>query len=311
MKVWSHIVKTLEAHGTCAMISVVKVEGSAPREAGARIVVTPLGFHGTIGGGTLEWHAIAKAQALLGKPTQHRLSVHSLGPDLGQCCGGRVQLVTEVFAANYLVEAKGFAMQEEKGLFAVSGRILARDFAEQFGDSNRKLFLFGAGHVGRALVLALAPLPFDVIWIDPREGAFPSVVPSNVVTIQSENPAAEIASAPSGSFALVMTHSHPLDLEIIDAVLRNPRFAYAGLIGSATKRARFTRRMREAGVPVENVNAMVCPIGISGINSKHPAAIAAATAAQLLERDELLRCAGTPFVGAVDLVKVGEGRRAS
>ena len=109
MKVWSHIVKTLEAHGTCAMISVVKVEGSAPREAGARIVVTPLGFHGTIGGGTLEWHAIAKAQALLGKPTQHRLSVHSLGPDLGQCCGGRVQLVTEVFAANDLAEARGFA----------------------------------------------------------------------------------------------------------------------------------------------------------------------------------------------------------
>jgi xanthine dehydrogenase accessory factor len=202
-------------------------------------------------------------------------------------------------------------MQEEKGVFAVSGRILAPDFAEQFGDSNRKLYLFGAGHVGRALVLALAPLPFDVIWIDPREGAFPSVVPSNVVTIQSENPAAEIAGAPSGSFALVMTHSHPLDLELIDAVLRNPRFAYAGLIGSATKRVRFSKRMREAGIPEENINAMVCPIGISGIKSKHPAAIAAATAAQLLERDELLRSVETPFVGAVDLVKVGEGRRAS
>jgi xanthine dehydrogenase accessory factor len=310
MKVWSHIVKTLETHGTCAMISVVKVEGSAPREAGARIVVTPLGFHGTIGGGTLEWHAIAKAQTLLGKPTQHRLSVHSLGPDLGQCCGGRVQLVTEVFATNDLAEATGFAMQEEKGVFAVSGRILALDFAEQFGDSNRKLYLFGAGHVGRALVLALAPLPFEVIWIDPREAAFPSVVPSNVVTIQSENPAAEIASAPSGSFALVMTHSHPLDLEIIDAVLRNPRFAYAGLIGSATKRARFTRRMRETGVPHENISAMVCPIGISSIKSKHPAAIAAATVAQLLERDELVRCAESSRVGAVDLVKVGGGRRA-
>jgi xanthine dehydrogenase accessory factor len=274
MKTWTLIAKALEVHGTCAMVSVVKVEGSAPREAGARIIVTPLGFHGTIGGGTLEWHAIARAQALLGKPTQHRLSVHSLGPDLGQCCGGRVQLVTEVFALNDLMEAKSFAAREEKGVFAVSGRILESNFSEQFGDSNRKLYLFGAGHVGRALVLALAPLPFDVIWIDPREGAFPSVVPSNVATIQSENPAAEIANAPSDSFALVMTHSHPLDLEIIDAVLRNVRFAYAGLIGSQTKRARFSKRLREAGVAENRISGLVCPIGVSSIRSKHPAAIA-------------------------------------
>ena len=311
MKAWGHITKALETHGTCAMVSVVSVEGSAPREVGARIVVTPLGFHGTIGGGTLEWQAIAKAQAQLGKPSQHKLSSHSLGPDLGQCCGGRVKLVTEVFAMNDLADAKGFAAREEKGVFAVSGRILEPDFVEQFGDSNRKLYLFGAGHVGRALVLALAPLPFNVIWIDPREGAFPSVVPSNVVTIHSENPAAEIADSPSGSFALVMTHSHPLDLEIIDAVLREPNFAYTGLIGSATKRARFAKRLREAGVLENCIDALVCPIGISSIKSKHPAAIAAATAAQLLERDEVLKSAEMPLAGAPDLAKVGQGRRAS
>jgi len=311
MKVWAPIAKTLDAHGTCAMISVVKVEGSTPREAGARIVVTPLGFHGTIGGGTLEWQAIAKAQALLGKPTQHKLSVHSLGPDLGQCCGGRVQLVTEVFARNDLAAVKDFAGREENGVFAVTGRILAPDFSEQFGDSNRKLYLFGAGHVGRALMLALAPLPFDVIWIDPREGAFPAVVPSNVVTIQSENPAGEIAKALPGSFAVVMTHSHALDLEIIDAVLRSPRFAYAGLIGSATKRVRFSKRLREAGVAENRIDGLVCPIGIPGIKSKHPAAIAAATAAQLLERDEVMRCAESPRAGTIQLAKVGAGRRAS
>ncbi|HUQ37890.1 MAG TPA: xanthine dehydrogenase accessory protein XdhC [Aestuariivirga sp.] len=311
MKVWAHVAKALDAHGTCAMISVVRVEGSTPREAGARIVVTPLGFHGTIGGGTLEWQAIAKAQALLGKPTQHKLSVHSLGPDLGQCCGGRVELVTEVFAREDVVVAKEFAAREETGLFAVTGRILAPDFCEQFGDSIRKLYLFGAGHVGRALILALAPLPFDVIWIDPREGAFPAAVPSNVVTIQSENPAGEIADAPPGSFALVMTHSHPLDLEIIDAVLRSPRFAYAGLIGSATKRARFSKRLREAGVAESRIEELVCPIGISSIKSKHPSAIAAATAVQLLERDEVMRCAESPLAEALRLDKVGAGRRAS
>lgn len=311
MKVWAHIAKTLDAHGTCAMISVVKVEGSTPREAGARIVVTPLGFHGTIGGGTLEWQAIAKAQAVLGKPTQYKLSVHSLGPDLGQCCGGRVELVTEVFGRNDLAAARDFAAREKTGVFAVTGRILAPDFTEQFGDSRRKLYLFGAGHVGRALILALAPLPFDVIWIDPREGAFPAAVPSNVVTVQSENPVGEIANAPPGSFALVMTHSHALDLEIIDAVLRSPRFAYAGLIGSATKRARFSKRLREAGIADEDISAMVCPVGISSIKSKHPAAIAAATAAQLLERDEVMRCAESPLADAVQLDKVGAGRQAS
>lgn len=311
MKVWAHIAKTLEAHGTCAMISVVKVEGSAPREAGARIVVTPLGFHGTIGGGTLEWQAIAKAQALLGKPAQHKLSVHSLGPDLGQCCGGRVQLVTEVFSRGDLAVAKDFATREESGVFVVVGRILSPDFSEQFGESNRKLYLFGAGHVGRALILSLAPLPFDVIWIDPREGAFPSAVPSNVVTIQSENPVAEISDAPSGSFAVVMTHSHGLDLEIIDAVLRRPRFAYAGLIGSATKRARFSKRLRAAGVAESRIEELVCPIGIPSVKSKHPSAIAAATAVQLLERDELLRSATTPLAATLDSAKVDAGRRAS
>jgi xanthine dehydrogenase accessory factor len=311
MKVWAHIARALEAHGTCAMISVVKVEGSTPREAGARIVVTPLGFHGTIGGGTLEWQAIAKAQALLGNPAQHKFSDHSLGPDLGQCCGGRVQLVTEVFARGDLAVAMDFAAREEKGVFAVTGRILTPDFSEQFGDSNRKLYLFGAGHVGRALILALAPLPFDVIWIDPREGAFPSAVPSNVVTIQSENPAAEIADAPTCSFALVMTHSHGLDLEITDAVLRSPRFAYAGLIGSATKRARFSRRLREAGIAESRSAGLVCPIGSPSIKSKHPAAIAAATAVQLLECDELLRSTDVLLAAAPDSVKVDRGRWAS
>jgi xanthine dehydrogenase accessory factor len=308
MKVWGYIVKALEAHGTCAMVSVVGVEGSTPREVGARIVVTPLGFHGSIGGGTLEWHAIGKAQTLLGKPSQHKLSSHSLGPDLGQCCGGRVRLVTEVFALNDLGQAKHYAAQENDGVFAVTGRILGAEFMEQFGDSNRRLYLFGAGHVGRALVLALASLPFDVTWIDPREGAFPSVAPSNVVLVHVQDPAAELANAPAGSFALVMTHDHALDLDIIDAALRNPHIVFSGLIGSATKRARFSKRLREAGVLHEKISAMACPIGISSIKSKHPAAIAAATAVQLLEKDELLRTSAIPVPTPLNPVKVRVGR---
>jgi xanthine dehydrogenase accessory factor len=108
-----------------------------------------------------------------------------------------------------------------------------------------------------------------------------------------------------------MTHSHSLDLEIIDAVLRNPRFSYAGLIGSATKRARFSKRLREAGVAESRNEELVCPIGIPSIKSKHPAAIAAATVAQLLERDEIMRCAESPLAEPLRLDKVGAGRRAS
>jgi xanthine dehydrogenase accessory factor len=311
MKIWAHIAKALEAHGTCAMVSVVGVEGSAPREVGARIAVTPLGFHGSIGGGTLEWHAIAKAQTLLGKPTQHKLSSHSLGPDLGQCCGGRVRLVTEVFGVNDLAAAREYASREAEGLFVITGRILDAEFTEQFGDSNRRLYLFGAGHVGRALVLALAPLPFDVIWIDPREGAFPAVSPANVVMLHSGEPAAELGHALPDSFAVIMTHDHALDLEIVDAALRNPNIAFTGLIGSATKRARFERRLREAGVGDEKISAMACPIGIAGVKSKHPAAIAAAVTVQLLMRDELLRTSAIPLATPAIAVKVGAGRGAA
>jgi xanthine dehydrogenase accessory factor len=196
-------------------------------------------------------------------------------------------------------------------MFAVPGRIWRDDFVEQFGNGNRKLLLFGAGHVGRALVLALAPLPFDVTWIDPRDGAFPSVAPANVTPVQSAHPAAELAAAPLDSFVLVMTHDHGLDLEIVAAALGNPHVAFTGLIGSATKRARFAKRLREAGLADEKIGAMACPIGNTRIKSKHPAAIAAATAVQLLEQDELLRTAVFPVATPVVFAKVGRGRGAT
>ena len=290
------------------MVSVVGVEGSTPREAGARIVVTPLGFHGSIGGGTLEWHAIAKATALLGTHKQHKLSSHSLGPDLGQCCGGRVQLVTEVFTLHDLPEARHFDRLEREGMFAIAGRIVDDNFMEQFGNSNRRLLLFGAGHVGRALVLTLAPLPFDVTWIDPRDGSFPAMAPSNVKMVLAPDPVAEVANARADSFALVMTHDHSLDLQIVAATLGSSDVVFTGLIGSATKRARFAKRLREAGIADEQISAMACPIGISSIKSKHPAAIAAGVVVQLLEQDELLKMAAKPVATCEFPSKVASGK---
>jgi xanthine dehydrogenase accessory factor len=289
MKVWPTIERLVRTEGRCAMVTVVKVEGSAPREAGARIIVSSQGYHGTIGGGALEWRAIAQAQAMLGQGGPPRLTSHALGPELGQCCGGRVDLVTEVFEQASLIFIEKQAARELAGVFTLRGRIVSSDFEERFGEERRPLFLFGAGHVGRALVLALAQLPFEIRWIDSREGAFPQAVPQNVTCIQAAGPAEELKNAAAGSFVLIMTHSHALDLAITEAALRDPKFPYVGLIGSASKRARFEARLRKGGVVEERIRDLICPIGVPGIKAKLPAIIAASTAAQLLERDELLR----------------------
>ncbi len=283
MKIWPLIHKTVEEQGRCALVSVISTQGSAPRDAGAHMVVTTQGYHGSIGGGTLEWHAIAAAQAMLARGSAVKVTSHSLGPDLGQCCGGRVSLRTEAFDASRLEDLRDLAAREAQGAFAVSF-----DGIElHFGEDRRGIYLFGAGHVGRALVLALAPLPFDVTWIDSRPDAFPGAVPRNVALATH----ADLAKAPHGSLVFIMSHSHALDLAIVDAALRNEGIPHVGLIGSATKRARFQKRLREAGIAPERINRLICPIGIPGIRSKTPAAIAAATAAQIVMLDESLRLA--------------------
>ena len=337
MRIWPVVAEMVGSHGRCALVTVAAVRGSAPREPGARMVIAPDGgFHGTIGGGELEWRAIGAARdALSRNAPAATLDRFTLGPDLGQCCGGSVRLLTEVFDRDRLDEIRALAAREAAGPFATRGRIGPRaveriviDDAghatrsatagpapaervlggvvphevppvvieddgiviERFRDPRRPLWLFGAGHVGRALMLALAPLPFDVTWIDEREDVFPAVVPASVRPLRSADPAGELAHAPDGAFVVVMTHNHPLDLAIVHAALAAAppgaagRFGYVGLIGSASKRARFARRLREAGIAEDRIAGLVCPIGMTSIRSKHPAAIAAGIVAQLLER---------------------------
>jgi xanthine dehydrogenase accessory factor len=137
--------------------------------------------------------------------------------------------------------------------------------------------------------MALAPLPFAVTWIDPRPDAFPAHIPANVSIGRLGDPAETFAAAPDGSFALVMTHSHQLDLALVYGALAGDRFPYVGLIGSKSKRVRFEKRLAAAGIPATRISDLVCPIGIPGIGSKLPAAIAAATVAQLVIHDEALR----------------------
>jgi len=230
------------------------------------MLVTCDGMAGSIGGGTLEWLAMAEAQRLLAKGPSRKVTRHALGPDLGQCCGGNVDLLTEVF------DASNFETWKEESL-----------------EKRRTLLLFGAGHVGRALVLVLAQTEFQVNWIDPRPNAFPTMTPANVKSIRAEAPETMISHSPSNSIVLVMSHSHALDLAIVDAALRAPLVAETGLIGSATKRARFEKRLLAMHHAQHVIDRLICPIGIGGIGSKRPEAIAISTAAQLLALDEKLK----------------------
>jgi xanthine dehydrogenase accessory factor len=308
--VWGRLAELVREHGAAALVSVHEVQGSAPRDVGARMVVRPDGaFHGTIGGGQLEWQMLAAARSELSRGRGPALFLdQALGPDLGQCCGGRVRVLVETFARQDLEALEDLARMEADGIcelvcrLQTDGRVARRrspaegqkTWRETYGLVRTPLLLFGAGHVGRALVLALAPLPFEVRWIDTREGAFPAHLPATLQSVQTSDPLAELDRAPADAFVLVMTHEHPLDLAITAAALQRG-FPFVGLIGSATKRARFEKRFRELRIPDDRIRGLHCPIGVPGIAGKEPAVIAASTTAQLLaERERLSALTSRP-----------------
>jgi xanthine dehydrogenase accessory factor len=241
------------------VVEVARTQGSVPREAGTRMLVGPHVVLGTIGGGHLELQAIADARHLLaGAAVAHQQHI-ALGPKLGQCCGGALDLHFSLLAdtdpAGWPADTPLFSLQ-----------------------------LYGAGHVGRAIVQLLAGLPCQVQWIDERENEFPPVaLPAHIQRVCVEPVQAEVDQAPPGAFYLVLTHSHDLDLAITQAVLRRGDFAYLGLIGSRTKRARFEQRLRQRGVPPDRLARLVCPIGLPGMPGKAPALVAVAVVAQLLQ----------------------------
>lgn len=341
---WTRLLATVEEGAAVALVRLHAVRGSAPREAGAALVVRADGaFWGTIGGGALEHEALAQARALLraGRGPALRRD-WPLGPDLGQCCGGHVTTLTETFDAVDLPALRDLAARERRpGAFAVTawiaadGRVRRRHEAadpatasspdpaadaagpvwtEIHGDDRYRLLLFGAGHVGRALALALAPLPVALAWFDPRPEAFPAVLPANAAPAVLGDPAAAVAAAPGGAAVLVMTHSHPLDLAVVAAALARPDLGPVGLIGSATKRARFLARLAAAGLAEAARARLVCPVGVPGISGKEPAVIAAAVAAQVLQwRDEAAarpRRQGDAAPVATDRTQAPSGGRA-
>jgi xanthine dehydrogenase accessory factor len=235
-------------------VTVLETRGSAPREPGARMWVDAAGSRGTIGGGSLEYTALKVAREMLLSGEARRERRFALGDALGQCCGGAVTLRFEL-----LPEAPE-----------------AMD-APQFD-----VMLFGAGHVGKEVARILERLPCRLTWVDPRPDVFPAAVGVNVRVVIEEEPAWMVEEAPRGAYHLVMTHSHALDLQIVEAVLKRGDFAYLGLIGSETKAAKFRARLRARGFGEEQLARLTSPIGLVK-SGKHPAAVAVSAVAQLLE----------------------------
>ena len=244
------------------VVEVVKTAGSVPREAGTRMLVSATQAIGTIGGGHLELMAIATARTLLAQvPGFEPVDRHyPRGPALGQCCGGAVTLR---FARLAHAAVRAWPLAAPRFL----------------------LQLYGAGHVGRAIVQLLAGIPCQVQWIDEREDEFPAdaTLPPHIEKVCVAPVEAEVDIAPANACYLVLTHRHDLDMRIAEAILRRGDFRYLGLIGSRTKRARFLHRYEERGIPAATLGRMTCPIGVPGIEGKEPEVIAVAVVAQLLQ----------------------------
>jgi xanthine dehydrogenase accessory protein XdhC len=251
----------LTAQEPAVLVQVAAARGSTPREAGTAMLVTASATHGTVGGGRLEWEATAQARGMLASGAAARTLKLPLGPAVGQCCGGNVTL-----------ELRRAGGADVEALAALEARLSER---------LPLVLLFGAGHVGRALACALAPLPLRLRWIDDRPQEFPDPPLEGPEVVLTGRWLAEVEAAPAGAAYFVMTYSHGLDFEICEAVLRRGDFAYLGLIGSRSKRARFEHGWRELGLDEDLIARLVCPIG-GPLRDKRPPVIAALAVAEVL-----------------------------
>jgi len=291
--------KAVADHGPVARVVIGAVKGSSPREVGASMLVWANGQSGTIGGGAFEWQAAARARAMLGAGGA-RLDHEALGPSLGQCCGGAVTLLTEVYDAQNLPDGRDVIVRAIEGSampLAVK-RLIDRArgqgvmpapqlvqgwMVEPVARPTRQLWVWGAGHVGRALVEVLAPLPgLAITWVDTAPERFPETLPDNARALPVPDPGLAVALAPKDAEHLILTYSHALDLDLCHRLLTHG-FSACGLIGSATKWARFRSRLAALGHSAPSIDRIDCPIGNPSLG-KHPQAIAIGVASAFLSR---------------------------
>lgn len=323
------------------LVSVIGTQGSAPRDSGTRMLVCTDDCHGTIGGGHLEYKAIALAREQLASGNDSTsaepcLRRFPLGASLGQCCGGLVHLLFEplnretgewlyylrrqhdagqpvVMVTDAVTDAgdksrvigirkllvsesdyHGELIDAQQATLLAARQYLHDDnerddrhdhtrWFEKLLPDDFRVLIFGAGHVGKALIRVLSSLPCHITWVDSRPEQFPTALPANVSGIVSEEPEMELATAASGSYVLILTHNHALDESICAQALQNPALAWCGLIGSATKRRKFIHRFQARGMSDATIARLTCPIGLPGFTGKHPGEIAVSVAAQILD----------------------------
>lgn len=307
---WQLAQQALQDQTPVALITVAAIKGSAPREAGACMCVTAEQTAGTIGGGTLEYKAIASARELLLGDTPWLHQQLGLGPALGQCCGGRVELLLERLAVDdlpWLTQSTSASADTQLcSTYRTGSRhkaLCAPTFdGVHFEEVDKHhlqlnqplhpghfhLLLFGAGHLGQALAPLLATLPCTVHWIDSREHALPSTSSERVRNEWLEAPTMALRDAPPKSLALVMTHNHALDFDITAAALANKNIAWVGMIGSNSKRRQFDRHLQKQATSTSTEH-FSCPIGASHADLRDPAELAITLAAALLQARSQIR----------------------
>ncbi len=308
----------LAQHPAAVLVTVTAVDGSVPREIGATMIVSRDQETGTIGGGNLEYGAIARARELLAQDHTIECQRVALGPSLGQCCGGRVELLYERVSLQTdwlrtLTEHPIDAVSDDRWLFRclespesfvalpADGVALSSDLQSGAGitqstDDGRRWFclplkqnlpdiwIFGAGHVGQAVVEQLNLLPCQITWIDHRQDWLSYRSELDIKRVLSDTPADDVDNATAKTYFVVMTHSHAVDFDICYAVLRRERFAWLGLIGSETKFKTFAKRLEQRGISKGLIEQVSCPIGSLPLRSSLPSVIALNLAAELASR---------------------------
>jgi xanthine dehydrogenase accessory factor len=337
----SRLLEIACADAPAIWVRVESVRGSAPREPGASMLVHARLEEGTIGGGHLELEAIAQARRMLASGERVAGADFVLGAALGQCCGGAVELSLRRIDARETAWIEALRpLDREAGTVWLDTRVGVGGAPHTLASSERpagvpqgapncaagtaprrisrvdgapwNVWVFGAGHVGEAVVRVLATLPLCATWVDPRENRFPAGLPANVSVLESDSPAHEVAAIPSGADVLVMTHSHGLDFELCLVLLAREDLGLVGLIGSETKAASFRARLARRGVGTEALARLQCPIGTAprGIGGRHrldrhPGAIAVAVGFDLWERRRAAAPASGPAAEAVPVAGAG------
>lgn len=235
------------------LVTLLATAGSTPREGGSKMLVCDDSTFDTIGGGHLEFAVIKQARDLLiDNSCTQKVEHYPLSSKLGQCCGGATNVLFEVFTQH-----------------------------------SQHMAIFGAGHVAKALVPILAQLPLQISWIDNRQELLNAItdnpLASNVKTIYSDSPAEHVVSLPSQAWALVMTHNHQLDFDIVTSALKRADMPYVGMIGSDTKARRFKTRLAHKGMSDTDIARLISPVGLLDIPGKRPIEVAVSMAAQLIQ----------------------------